>query len=105
MMAYSVTQRKQELGIRVALGAEPRDILRLVVTQGMKLTAIGVLLGVLASLLLTRLLSTLLFGVHAIDPVAFAGSALVLVVASFVACYLPAQRATRVDPIVVLRFE
>jgi putative ABC transport system permease protein len=105
VMAYSVTQRKQELGIRVALGAEPRDILRLVVGQGMKLTAIGVLLGVLASLLLTRLLSTLLFGVHAIDPVAFAGSALVLVVAAFVACYLPAQRATRVDPIVVLRFE
>ena len=105
VMAYSVTQRKQELGIRVALGAEPRDILRLVVTQGMKLTAIGVLLGVLASLLLTRLLSTLLFGVHAIDPIAFVGSALVLVVAAFVACYLPAQRATRVDPIVVLRFE
>src|SRR4029077_6096949 len=78
VMAYSVTQRKQELGIRVALGAEPRDILRLVVRQGMKLTLVGVALGVLTSLLLTRLLSTLLFGVQAIDPVAFSGSALVL---------------------------
>ena len=105
VMAYSVTQRKQELGIRVALGAEPRDILRLVVGQGIRLTLIGVILGVLTSLLLTRLLSSLLFGVHAIDTVAFAGSVVVLVVAAFVACYLPAQRATRVDPIVVLRFD
>jgi len=105
VMAYSVTQRKQELGIRAALGAAPRDILRLVVGQGMRLTLIGVILGVLTSLLLTRLLTTLLFGVHAIDPIAFVGSALVLVVAAFVACYLPARRATRVDPIVVLRFE
>jgi putative ABC transport system permease protein len=105
VMAYSVTQRKQELGIRVALGADPRDILRLVVGQGMKLALIGVVLGVLISLLLTRLLSSLLFGVHAIDPIAFAGSAVVLAVAAFAACYLPARRATRVDPIVVLRFE
>jgi putative ABC transport system permease protein len=71
----------------------------------MKLTLIGVVLGVLTSLLLTRLLSSLLFGVHAIDPVVFAGSAVVLAVAPFVACYLPARRATRVDPIVVLRFD
>jgi putative ABC transport system permease protein len=105
VMAYSVTQRKQELGIRVALGAESRDILRLVVGHGMRLTLVGVALGVLTSLLLTRLLSTLLFGVQAIDPVAFSGSALVLVIAALVACYLPARRATRVDPIGVLRFE
>jgi putative ABC transport system permease protein len=105
VMAYSVTQRKQELGIRVALGAEPRDILRLVVGQGMKLALVGVALGVLTSVALTRLLSSLLFGVHAIDPLAFAGSALGLVLAAFVACYLPARRATRADPIVALRFE
>jgi putative ABC transport system permease protein len=105
VMAYSVTRRKQELGIRVALGADPRDILRLVVGQGMKLALVGVGLGVLTSLLLTRLLSSLLFGVHAIDPLAFVGSAAVLALAAFVACYLPARRATRVDPIVVLRFE
>jgi putative ABC transport system permease protein len=71
----------------------------------MKLTLIGIALGVLTSLLLTRLLASLLFGVRAIEPVAFGGSALVLWVAAFVACYLPAQRATRVDPIVVLRSE
>jgi putative ABC transport system permease protein len=105
VMAYSVTQRKQELGIRVALGAEPRDILRLVVGQGMKLALVGVALGVLTSIVLTRLLSSLLFGVHAIDPLAFVGSALALVIAAFVACYLPARRATRTDPIGVLRFE
>jgi putative ABC transport system permease protein len=105
VMAYSVTQRKQELGIRVALGAAPRDILRLVVGQGMKLALVGVALGVLTSIVLTRLLSSLLFGVHAIDPLAFAGSALALVIAAFVACYLPARRATRTDPIGVLRFE
>jgi putative ABC transport system permease protein len=105
VMAYSVTQRKQELGIRVALGAEPRDILRLVVGQGMKLALAGVALGVVTSVVLTRLMSTLLFGVRAIDPLAFVGSALGLVIAAFVACYLPARRATRADPIVVLRFE
>jgi putative ABC transport system permease protein len=105
VMAYSVTQRKQELGIRVALGAAPRDILRLVVGQGMMLTLIGVAVGVLTSLLLTRLISTLLFGVRAIDPIAFAGSALVLAAAALIACYLPARRATQVDPTVVLRFD
>jgi putative ABC transport system permease protein len=105
VMAYSMTQRKQELGIRVALGAEPGDILRLMVGQGMKLAFFGIALGILTSAALMRLLSSLLFGVHAIDAVAFSASALVLALAAFVACYLPACRATRVDPIVVLRFE
>jgi putative ABC transport system permease protein len=105
VMAYAVTQRRQELGIRVALGADSRNILGLVVGQGMKLALIGLIFGVLVSLLLTRLLSSLLFGVHAIDPVAFMGAAVMLAAAAFVACYLPARRATRVDPIVVLRSE
>jgi putative ABC transport system permease protein len=105
VMAYSVTQRKQEMGIRVALGATPADILRLVAGHGIRLTAGGVVLGVLASVVLTRLLSTMLFGVRALDPGVFAGAALVLACAGLLACYLPARRATRVDPIVVLRFE
>jgi putative ABC transport system permease protein len=105
VMAYSVSQRKQEMGIRMALGAKPTDILRLVVGLGMRLTFTGVVVGVVLSLLLTRLLSSLLFGIGAIDPVVFSGAALVLMGAAFLACYLPARRATQVDPVVVLRFE
>ncbi len=105
VMAYSVTTRKQEMGIRVALGARPADILRLVVGQGMRMTLIGVVLGVVASLALTRVLASLLFGMQATDPMVFSAAALVLVATAFLACYIPAHRATRVDPIIVLRYE
>jgi putative ABC transport system permease protein len=105
VMAYSVAARTQEMGIRMSLGAEPRHIIRLVVGQGMRLAFLGVVIGIAASVGLTRLIKTLLFNVSATDPLAFLLAAGVLVATAFVACYLPAQRATRVDPIVVLRFE
>jgi putative ABC transport system permease protein len=105
VMAYTVSQRKQELGIRIAMGASPAHILRLVVGQGMRLTLIGVVLGLAASLFLTRLLASLLFGVHAIEPIAFTAAAVILIAAASIASYLPARRATRLDPIVVLRFQ
>jgi putative ABC transport system permease protein len=105
VMAYSVAARTQEMGIRMSLGAGPRDILSLVVKQGMRLALIGVALGLAASLALTRLISTLLFGVNASDPLAFSLAAAVLVATALAACYLPARRATRVDPMIVLRYE
>jgi putative ABC transport system permease protein len=105
LIAYTVSARNQEMGIRVALGARPADILRLVVGQGMRLTGIGVVVGVGVSLALTRLLTSLLFGVHATDPLVFGTAAIILAGAAFVACYIPARRATRVDPIIVLRYE
>jgi putative ABC transport system permease protein len=105
VMAYSVAARTQEIGIRMSLGAEPRDIVKLVVGQGMRLALLGVAIGIAASLALTRLISRLLFGVTATDPVAFSLAAVVLAITALAACYLPARRAMRVDPLVVLRFE
>jgi putative ABC transport system permease protein len=105
VMAYTVSARKQEMGIRMSMGAESRDILKLVVGQGMRLTLLGAAIGVVASLALTRLLASLLFGIRTADPWVFTGATLVLVISALLACYLPALRATRVDPIIVLRYE
>jgi putative ABC transport system permease protein len=105
LIAYSVTQRTQELGIRIALGAQRRDVLRLVLSQGTRLTLLGVAIGVFAALAFSRLLSTLLFNVSATDPFTFAGVACLLAMVALLACFIPARRATRVDPIVALRYE
>ena len=105
VMAYAVAQRTQEMGLRMALGAEPRDVLKLVVGQGMKLVVLGLGLGLIAALGLTRWLKTQLFGVEATDPLTYAVIAALLTAVALLACYLPARRAMRVDPLVALRHE
>ena len=105
VMAYLVTQGTRELGIRVALGATPRDLLVLVIKQGMWVAVTGMVLGLLGAFVLTRFMRALLFGVHASDPVTFAAIAAALTVVVLVACYVPARRAARIDPIVSLRTE
>ncbi|HSE37331.1 MAG TPA: ABC transporter permease, partial [Blastocatellia bacterium] len=105
LISYSVTQRTHEIGVRIAIGADQRDILKLIVGQGMLLTMIGVVIGLAASFAVTRAMSSLLFGVGTTDTLTFTVISLLLTSVSLLACYLPARRATRVDPMVALRYE
>ena len=105
VISYSVTRRMTEFGIRMAMGARAGDVLGLVLSQGLKLAAVGVLAGAAGALALTRLISGLLFGVSSFDPLTFCGMALLLAAVTIVACIIPARRATKVDPLIALRYE
>jgi putative ABC transport system permease protein len=103
VMAYAVVQRVREIGVRIALGAQTGDVLKMVLRHGLKLTALGMAIGLAAAYALTRYMRSLLFGVKAADPLTFAAIALLLIVVALLACWIPARRATKVDPIVALR--
>lgn len=105
VISYSVSQRIHEIGIRMALGAQPRDVLLLVIGQGMRLVGVGVMIGVAASLALTKLIESLLFGVGRSDPATFVVIVLLLTLVALAACWIPARRATKTDPMTALRVE
>jgi putative ABC transport system permease protein len=103
VMAYSVSRRAREMGIRMALGAQSGDVRRMVLREGLKLTAIGAAIGLPASLALSRVMKSLLYGVSAADPLTFLGGPLLLIVVAMIACWIPARRAAKTDPMTALR--
>jgi putative ABC transport system permease protein len=105
VVGYSVEQRRQELGIRMALGADLRDLLRMVLRQGMLPVVLGLVTGLLAAVFVGRLIGSLLFSVTPYDPLTLVGVALVVTAVALLACYIPARRAMRVDPMVALKYE
>ena len=105
VISYAVSQRTQEIGVRVALGAQRSDVVRLIVTQGARLGGIGVAIGLVGALLVTRFLRTLLFGVSPFDVPSFVGVSLLLTGIALVASYVPARRAAKVDPVEALRYD
>ena len=105
VISYLAAQRTHEIGIRMALGAQPSSISRMILMEGMKFALIGVAVGLAAALALTRLMSQMIFGVGAFDPLTFAGVSLLLIVIAMAACYIPARRAMHTDPMIALRYE
>jgi ABC-type antimicrobial peptide transport system permease subunit len=105
VIAYSVSRRRREIGVRLALGAQIADVLILVLRQGLHLVVLGLILGLVGALAATRLLRTFLYNVDPTDPLTFAAVVIVLAAAAFVACWMPARQATKVDPIQALRYE